>query len=90
MSKVKSFSPTLYESHFEAIKHFIHEGPCAQYDFNVCTKEAAENALAYLCLNDIPHQYHMIGSLGLCLVTISWQDEKTGEHAYCFWCEGEV
>lgn len=90
MSKIKKFNPALYESHFEAVKHFVQEGHCAQYDFNVCTKKAAENALAYLCLNNIPHEYHTVGSLGLCLVTITWDDKDTGDHAYCFWCEGEV
>lgn len=90
MSKVKNFDPALYESNFEAIKSFIQEGHCAQYDFNVCTKEAAENALAYLCINNIPHEYHTVGSVGLCLVTISWSDNYNRDHAYCFWCEGEI
>lgn len=89
MSNVKNFSPALYESHFEAVKHFIREGRCAQYDFNICTKKAAENALAYLCVNDIPHQYHTIGACGFYCTTISWED--SGEYyTYCFWCEGEV
>lgn len=89
MSKIKNYDRALYKSDFEAIKSFIQEGHCARYDFNVCTKKAAENALAYLCINDIPHQYHTISSVGLSLVTISWKSEDSGEHAYCFWCEGE-
>lgn len=89
MSKIKNFDPAMYESHFEAVKQFIQEGHCAQYDFNVCTKKAAENALVYLCLNDIPHHYHTASLCGLYCTTISW--EVDGQYcAYCFWCEGEI
>ena len=89
MSKIKNFDPALYESHFEAVKQFIQEGHCAEYDFNVCTKEAANNALTYLCVNDIPHHYHTVGALGLYCVAIGWK-ENGQEYSYCFWCEGEV
>ena len=89
MSKIKNFDPALYESHFEAVKHFITEDHCAQYDFNVCTKRAAENALAYLCINDIPHHYHTVGLCGLYCTTIGWKVDGQ-DYAYCFWCEEEI
>lgn len=89
MSKIKNFDSALYESHFEAIKSFIQEGHCAQYDFNVCTKEAAEKALYYLCVNDIPHRYHTVGLCGMYCTTISWEEDGQ-DYAYCFFCEGEV
>lgn len=89
MSKIKNFEPALYESHFEAVKHFIQEGYCEQYDFNVCTKQAAENALAYLCVNNIPHYYRVIRALGLYCTTIVWEVDDQDD-AFCFWCEGEI
>lgn len=89
MSRIKDFNPAMYESNFEAIKTFIKEGHSDQYDFNVCTKRAAENALMYLCVNDIQHTYHVVSACGLYCTTISWADE-TGNCAYCFWCEGEI
>ena len=89
MSNIKNFDRVLYESDFKAIKSFIQEGHIEQYDFNVCTKKAAENALTYLCVNDIPHHYHTVGALGIYCVTIAW--EVNGEdYAYCFWCEGDL
>lgn len=92
MSKVKNFDRAQYKSNFDAIRSIIQEGHCAQYDFNVCSKKAAEEALFYLCENNIPHNYCSIGCLGLQLqlMTISWDDEDSEEHAYCFWCEGEI
>ena len=89
MSKIKNFDPALYESHFEAVRSFIQEGHCVGYDFNVCTKEAAGNALAYLCMNDIPHHIHSVGAFGLYCTTIAWETNEES-NAYCFWCEGEV
>ena len=89
MSNVKNFSPALYESHFEAVKHFVHEGRREDYDFSVSTKEAAENALAYLCINDIPHHYHSVGGVGLYITTISWE-ENGQEFSYSFWHKGEI
>ena len=89
MSKIKNFDPALYKSHFEAVRSFIQEGHCPEYDFNVCTKEAASNALAYLCMNNIPHHIHSIGACGLYCTTIAWETEEES-NAYCFWCEGEV
>ena len=89
MSKIKNFDPALYKSHFEAVKHFIQEGRREEYDFSVSSKEAAENALAYLCVNDIPHHYHTVGAFGMYCVTIAW--EVDGEdYAYCFWCKGDL
>ena len=85
MSVVKNFDPALYESHFEAIRHFIQEGHLAQYDFEVTTMEAVENALGYLCVNDIQHGYHVVGSHNLYLVTITWEFDNQ-EHTYCCWC----
>lgn len=89
MSKIKNFDFALYESHFEAIKSFIQEGHLARYDFNVCTKKAAENALAYLCVNDIPHHYHTVRLCGMYCITIGWKEDGQNR-SYCFFCEGEV
>ena len=89
MSNIKKFDPALYKSHFDAIKSFIQEGHCAQYDFNVCTKKAAENALAYLCVNDIPHHIHTVGAYGMYCTTIAWETNEES-NAYCFWCEEEI
>lgn len=90
MGKIKNSSRALYKSNFDAIKSIIQEGRCAQYDFNVCSKKAAAEALFYLCENNVPHNYCSIGNLGLQLITISWEDKDSEEHAYCFWCEGEI
>lgn len=89
MSNIKNFDPALYESHFDAIKSFIQKGHCARYDFNVYTKKAAENALAYLCVNDIPHHIHTVGAYGMYCTTIAWETNEES-NAYCFWCEGEI
>ena len=89
MSKIKIFDRALYESHYEAIRHFISEEHLLGYDFNVCSKRGASNALAYLCVNDIDHTYHTTRAHGLCLIKISWRDGDEHGH-YCFWCEGEV
>ena len=89
MSKIKNFDPVLYESHFEAVKQFIQEGRRDEYDFSVSSKEAAENALAYLCVNNIPHQYHSVGGVGLYITTITWEEEGQ-EYSYSFWHQGEI
>lgn len=89
MSMIKNFDPALYKSHFEAVKQFVQEGHCAEYDFNVCTKKAASNALAYLCVNHISHQVHSVGAFGLYCITIAWETSEES-NAYCFWCEGEI
>ena len=89
MSNIKNFDPAQYESHFEAVKHFVHEGRREDYDFSVSTKEAAENALAYLCINDIPHHYHSVGGVGLYITTIGWE-ENGQEFSYSFWHKGDI
>ena len=89
MSKIKNYDRALYESHFEAIKSFISESHLPGYDFNVCSRQGASNALAYLCVNDIFHTYRTVRAHGLCLITISWR-ENGEDGSYIFWCEGEV
>ena len=89
MSKIKNFDPALYESHFDAVKSIIQKGHVKEYDFPVCSKEAAEAALIYLCVNEVPHHYHVVGALDMYCVTIGWEEED-GDYAYCFWCEGEI
>lgn len=85
MSKIKNFEPALYESNFEAIKTFIKEGRSPNYNFEVYTKEAALNALNYLCVNNINHTITSTGAQGIYLITLTWYDGF-----YCFWCEGEI
>ena len=89
MSSIKNFDPALYESHFQAIMHFIQEGRCEEYDFSVSTKEAVENALAYLCINDIPHRYYSVGGAGLSITTINWEEEGQ-EFSHSLWYKGEI
>lgn len=89
MSKIKNFDRALYKSSFEAVKYFIQEGRCDEYDFSVSSKEAAENALAYLCINNIPHHYHSVGGVGLYVTTISWEEDGQ-EFSYSFWHKGEI
>ena len=84
MSKIKDLNCVLYESHFEAIKTFIKEGQLDRYAFPVSSRASTLNALAYLCVNDIPHSYHVVNAHGVVLVTLSWTDGS-----YSFWCEEE-
>ena len=91
MSKIKNFDPAQYGSHFLAIKSFIEEGLLVNYVFPVCNKQAAHNALAYLCLNDIDHSYTCTPArkTGISLVTLTWHCDG-GSDFICFWCEGEI
>lgn len=89
MSIIKNFDPMLFSSHFEAVRSFIKEGRCAQYDFNVCSKRAAENAIVYLDMNNIPYTVHSVGLCGFYCVTIAWKAADIYS-SYCFYCEEEL
>lgn len=82
MSKIKNFDRALYKSDFDAVAGLIKEGHSDNYDFNVCSIEAFENALTYLCVNDIKHTYHTYYAFGLMLISIVFGDE----YSYSFWC----
>ena len=82
MSKVKNFDRAQYKSDFDAVVGFIKEGHTDAYDFNVSAGYAFENVLSYLCLNNIPHQYHIVKSWGLSLITITFGDNT--EYSYSF------
>lgn len=89
MSKMKYYGAAMHESHFQAISHFIKEGQIVNYEFPVCSKEAAYNALVYLAANDIEHTYTMTPGFGVYLITLTWRDGNERDY-YCFWCEGEI
>ena len=82
MSKIKNFDRALYKSDFDAVVKFINEGLSPNYNFNVSADWAFENVLSYLCLNNIPHQYHIVKSWGLSLITITFGDNV--EYSYTF------
>jgi hypothetical protein len=82
MSKIKEYDRALYGSNFEAIKSFIDEGQLPNYSFGVCSMEAFNRALTYLCLNDIPHSYTYYGEFIPTIITLTWEDGN-----YTFWCE---
>ena len=89
MSKIKNFDQAMHASHFQAISYFIKEGMIVNYAFPVCTKEAAYDALVYLCANDIEHSYTCTPFSGVYLITLNWRDKNVRDF-YCFWCEGEI
>jgi hypothetical protein len=85
MGQMKNFDPALYSSEYDAVVNFIQEGRLPNYDFNVCSADAVVNALAYLCINDIPHRYHLVSTLGISVMTISFGNDV--EYSYSFWTE---
>ena len=82
MGKLKNFDRAQYNSDFDAVVEFVKEGLLPNYNFNVSADWAFENVLSYLCLNNIPHQYHIIKSWGLSLITITFGDNT--EYSYSF------
>ena len=85
MSKIKNYDRALYKSDFDAVVHFIREGHLSEYDFSVCSAEGFENALGYLCVNNIPHTYQSYNAIdGLTLISIVFGDEA--RRSYSFWC----
>lgn len=82
MSKIKNFDRAMYKSDFDAVVGFIKEGYSDAYDFNVSAAYAFENVLTYLCLNNIPHQYHIVKIWDLSLITIAFGDNV--EYSYSF------
>lgn len=85
MGQMKNFDPALYNSDYDSVVDFIKEGHLSNYDFNVCSAEAVVNVLAYLCINDVPHHYHIVSALDISLMTISFG--KNMEYSYSFWTE---
>ena len=82
MSKMKIFDRAQYESDFDAVVGFVNEGLLPNYSFNVSADWAFENVLSYLCLNNIPHQYHIVRTWGMSLITITFGDNT--EYSYSF------
>lgn len=82
MSKLKKFDRAQYKSDFDAVVGFVKEGLLSNYNFNVSADWAFENVLSYLCLNNIPHQYHIVKSWGLSLITITFGENT--EYSYSF------
>ena len=82
MNKLKNYDRAQYKSDFDAAVEFVKEGLLPNYNFNVSADWAFENVLSYLCLNNIPHQYHIIKSWGLSLITITFGDST--EYSYSF------
>lgn len=82
MSKIKNYDRALYKSDFDAVISFIKEGLLPNYNFNVSADWAFENVLSYLCLNNIPHQYHIVRTWEISLITITFGDNA--EYSYSF------
>lgn len=82
MSKIKNYDKSMYVSTFDAIKSFINEETLPNYSFGVCSMKAFNNALAFLCLNDIPHSYTRYSDFVPTIITLTWNDGS-----YTFWCE---
>ena len=82
MSKLKNFDRAQYKSDFDAVVEFVKEGLLPNYNFNVSADWAFENVLFYLCLNNIPHQYHIVKTLGMSLITITFGENT--EYSYSF------
>ena len=82
MGKIKSFDRSQFKSDYEAVTSFIKEGHSDAYDFNVSAAFAFENALSYLCLNNIPHQYTItyIGNMSLITLVFGY----SAEYSYTF------
>lgn len=72
MSKLKNFDRAQYKSDFDAVVEFVNEGLLPNYNFNVSADWVFENVLSYLCLNNIPHQYHIVKTWGMSLITITF------------------
>lgn len=82
MGKIKNFDRVWYKSDYEAVVSFIKEGHSDVYDFNVSAAFAFENALSYLCLNNIPHQYTIIYIGNISLITLIFGYNT--EYSYTF------
>lgn len=82
MSKIKNYDRALYKSDFDAVVEFVNEGLLPNYNFNVSAGWAFENVLSYLCLNNIPHQFHIVRSWGISLITITFGNDV--EYSYSF------
>lgn len=82
MSKMKNFSRALYKSDLDAVVDFIKEGYSDAYDFNASAAYAFENALSYLCLNNIPHRYTITYIGNISLITLIFGDNV--EYSYTF------
>lgn len=94
MGKMKIYWKNFYPSIVEGIRAFIKPYNRAKDDEiipAVYSEQALEEALTFLCLNDIQHQYtkapepHVAGATAL--ITLNWQEED-GPH-YMSWYERE-
>ena len=82
MSKIKNYDRAQYKSDFDAIVAFAIESNLPNFNFNVVADWGFENMLSYLCLNNIPHQYHIVNIWGLSLITIVFGHNT--EYSYSF------
>lgn len=82
MSKIKNYDRAPYKSDFDAVVEFVNEGLLPNYNFNVSADWAFENVLSYLCLNNIPHQFHIVRSWEISLITITFGNDV--EYSYSF------
>ena len=96
MSKIKNFDRSLYNSISEGVYSFVKAGERKDCLFPVYSKGAVDDALAFLCLNDIAHSISKteVGpNLAKCdinsLILLSWDDCGAREHL-AFWSDMEV
>ena len=87
MSKIDDMCYWMYESDYEAINSFIMES--AQKNAGICSKEGFDNALAYLCLNNIKHSYTIARVHNVALVSLNWW-EGGEEQNIIFWGAGDI
>ena len=91
MSKIKNYDRALYESIETGLRavirphRFIQLGQALALTY---TPKAYEEAMAFLCINDIPHTftYNPINSkLGARVLTITWTEDDGTEKNLAWW-----
>lgn len=87
MSKIENFYAWMYESDYEAINMFITES--AQKHAGICAKDGFDNALFYLCENNIKHSYSVTRIHNVALVSLNWW-EGGEEQNIVFWGAGDI
>lgn len=92
MGKIKNYHRNLYASVTDALYAMREPYMTTVGATQICSEEALEECLTFLCLNDIPHGYSKSGAKNqaglISIVTLSWDDED-GEHSLT-WYESKA